>query len=240
MKSIMVVIMSLLVLSIGVSDPVKASVASEEVGCISPTNLRSIVDVLELTGRHSTFLQLLQEHDMEGYVILMDPDLSDKTIWAPTDEAFASISSQLDALSSLEIKKILGYHISPPLSRPNGEYPIVTFSYIENNPNQVFRTRTGVLTESDQRISLSLREDGYHIEDSKLESTMWCAKAGSVFSITSVITDVEPPSTLTFIGYRLVRILFYEDIRFTIYATVAGVALGTAISIGIRKRRKTS
>lgn len=209
-------------------------------GCEDPTNQQSIVDVLEQTGRHSTFLQLMQVHDMEGYRILTDPDLSDKTVWAPTDDAFAAMSSELDALSSLDIKNILGYHISPPLSRPNGEYPIITFSYLEEHPNQVFRTRTGVLTETDQRVSLSQREDGFYIEDAKLESPMWCAKSGSVFSITSVITDVEPPSTLTLIGFRLVRILLYEDIRFTIYATTLGIVLGTAISFGIRKRRRTS
>ncbi len=240
MRSILYFTLAAVLLSMSSIDSLEASDKTEEVGCISLSNSFSLVEVLEQTGRHATFLQLMQLHDMEGYLILTDPDLSDKTIWAPSDEAFASISSDLNKLSSLEIKKILGYHISPPQSRPNGEYPIITFAYLDENPNDVFRTRTGVLTESDQRISLSLREDGYYIEDSKLESTMWCAKAGSVFSITSVITDVEPPSTLTFIGYRLVRILLYEDIRFTIYATILGVALGTAISIGIRKRRRTS
>jgi uncharacterized surface protein with fasciclin (FAS1) repeats len=220
--------------------PVQADDQYEEIGCIDSSNTLSLVEVLEQTGHHSTFLQLLQEHDKEGYDILTDPDLSDKTIWAPTDEAFAMISQEIDELSSLEIKKILGYHISPPQSRPNGEYPIITFTYIEENSSDLFRTRTGVLTESDQRISLSQREDGYYIEESNLESTMWCAKAGSVFSISSVITDVEPPSTLTFIRYRLIRILFYEDIRFTIYATLAGVVIGTAISFGIRQRRRRS
>jgi len=38
----------------------------------------------------------------------------------------------------------------------------------------------------------------------------------------------------------LVRILFYEDIRFTIYATAAGVVIGTAISLTIRKRKRSS
>jgi uncharacterized surface protein with fasciclin (FAS1) repeats len=240
MKLIKYLIITVLLIAITELTPLTAADTGDQIGCIEPPNSRSLVDVLEQTGRHNTFLALLQEHDAEGYQILTDADLSDKTIWAPTDEAFEDISSQLNTLSSLDIKKVLGYHISPPLSRPNGEYPIVTFTYLDDNPNQVFRTRTGVLTESDQRISLSLREDEFYIEEAKLESTMWCAKAGSVFSITSVITDVEPPSTLTFIGYRLVRILLYEDIRFTIYATAAGIALGTAIAIVIRKRRRTT
>jgi uncharacterized surface protein with fasciclin (FAS1) repeats len=105
--------------------PVQADDQYEEIGCIDSSNTLSLVEVLEQTGHHSTFLQLLQEHDKEGYDILTDPDLSDKTIWAPTDEAFAMISQEIDELSSLEIKKILGYHISPPQSRPNGEYPII-------------------------------------------------------------------------------------------------------------------
>lgn len=240
MKSVQMVVTIIFLLLLAGLKPVDASDYGVQTGCLDPSNSLSLVEVLEKTGRHTTFLALLQEHDEEGYQILTDADLSDKTIWAPTDEAFADVASQLSMMSSSDIKKVLGYHISPPLSRPNGEYPIVTFTYVDDNPNQVFRTRTGVLTESDQRISLSLREDGYYIEEAKLESTMWCAKAGSVFSITSVITDVEPPSTLTFIGYRLVRILLYEDIRFTIYATALGLTLGTTISIVIRKRKRTT
>lgn len=238
MKSVkMVVTIVFLVLLTGLK-PVGASDYDVQTGCLDPSNSLSLVEVLEQTGRHTTFLALLQEHDEEGYQILTDADLSDKTIWAPTDEAFADVASQLNTMSSSDIKKVLGYHISPPLSRPSGDYPIVTFTYLDDNPNQVFRTRTGVLTESDQRIELSKREDGFYIEEANIESTMWCAKAGSVFSITSVITDVEPPSTLRFIGYRLVRILLYEDIRFTIYATAFGVVVGTGISFALRKRRK--
>lgn len=240
MKLLFSMVMIFLLLTTSSVTPLRASIANQQIGCIDNTNSLSLIDVLEQTGQHSTFIRLLQEHDMEGYLILTDPSLSDKTIWAPNDDAFMKIASTLTELSSLDIKKILGYHISPPQSRPNGEYPIVTFTYLEENPNDVFRTRTGVLTGSDQRLTLSLREDGYYIEEANIEMTMWCAMAGSVFSITSVITEVEPPSPLTFIGYRLVRILFYEDIRFTIYATTAGLILGTVISVVIRKKRSTT
>jgi uncharacterized surface protein with fasciclin (FAS1) repeats len=207
--------------------------------CEDLNTQQSIVDALEETGVHSRFLQLMQEHDPEGYEILNDVALADKTVWAPVDDAFNQIDSTLQNYSSAEIKTILGYHISPPLSRPNGEYPIVSWDYLRANPNQVFRTRTGVLSGADQRLQLTVLNDDYWIETAMLLPTMWCAQEGSVFAIDSVILEVEPPSTLTFIGYRLVRILLYEDIRFTIYATAAGVVIGTAISFVIRKRRRS-
>ena len=45
----------------------------------------SIVDVLRATGEHGTFLDLFSRYDPEGFEILSDPVLADKTVWAPTD-----------------------------------------------------------------------------------------------------------------------------------------------------------
>lgn len=50
-----------------------------------------LVDVLRATGEHTTFLALMQEHDPEGFEILADVALADKTVWAPTDDAFATL-----------------------------------------------------------------------------------------------------------------------------------------------------
>lgn len=53
------------------------------------------VDVLRATGDHNTFLELFGRYDPEGFAILSDPELADKTVWAPTDAAFLAISDSL-------------------------------------------------------------------------------------------------------------------------------------------------
>lgn len=214
----------------------ESDVIYNQIGCDVPNN-QSIVDVLKVSGQHTTFLALMETYDLEGYTILSDPELSDKTVWAPVDAAFESIQSDLDLLSDEEIKAILGYHISPPLSRPNGEYPVITWDYLEDNDTQVFRTRTGVLTGSDQRISISLNGDSFEIENREILPTVWCTQSGSVFSIQEVITDVEPPSWIQFRWYRLVRILLYEDIRFIIYATVPSLFIGTGVAFYFGRKK---
>lgn len=206
--------------------------------CVNEGEGLSTIDVLESTGQHTRFLELLMTHDQEGYEILTSPELSDKTIWAPIDAAFETIEMQLNQLSSSEIKEVLGYHISPPLSQPNGVYPIITFEYLRENGSVTYRTRTGVLTESDQRITSTYQEGVYKIENATLLDTAYCNQAGSIFLIDQVITDVEPPSFFTKLGYRAVRILFYEDIRFTIYAVGAGVMIGPIVSFIISKYKK--
>ena len=80
----------------------------------------SVVDVLRATGEHETFLDLLSQHDPEGFEILTDPVLSDKTVWAPTDAAFSALGDAVSALSDAEIKDVLGYHITPPRRTPEG------------------------------------------------------------------------------------------------------------------------
>jgi uncharacterized surface protein with fasciclin (FAS1) repeats len=198
----------------------------------------SAIDVLEATGQHSTFLRLLEEHDQEGYDILADPMLADKTIRAPVDSAFEQIGDTLESLSPEEIKEILGYHISPPLSRPNGQYPIITFDYIRERGSVTYRTRTGVLTGSDQRITSTYHDGVYMIENATILTTARCTQAGSVFSIDQVITHVDHPSWFTKLGYRTVRVLFYEDIRFVIYSTAGGVMFGSVIALIVSKRKR--
>lgn len=63
----------------------------------------SAVDVLQSTGEHDVFLDYLSEYDPEGYEILTDPAASDKTIWAPTDAAFAKLGEAPESASPEEI-----------------------------------------------------------------------------------------------------------------------------------------
>ncbi len=55
----------------------------------------SVVDVLQATGDQNTFLELLGRYDPEGFAILSDTELADKTVWAPTDAAFLAVSDTL-------------------------------------------------------------------------------------------------------------------------------------------------
>jgi len=202
---------------------------------------RSVVDVLLATGNHTTFLDLFSRYDLEGFAILSDAELADKTVWAPTDAAFLAIRGDLSTMSPEEIAAILGYHISPPRRAPGGSYPIVTPEFLIKAEQMNHRTRTGVLTASDQRTRTSVADGVLMIEDARILGTAWCTEAGSVFSIDTVIMDVEPPSVLVRMVHRIVRILFYDDIRFVIYSTVGStvgaVLIGHLISVFIKRRK---
>jgi uncharacterized surface protein with fasciclin (FAS1) repeats len=158
----------------------------------------SAVDVLQASGEHQTFLSLLGRYDSEALDILADPVLADKTVWAPTDAAFAAISDTLSPLSDAEIKAILGYHITPPRREPDGYYPIITPQFLIDGGWIVHQTRTGILTESDQRILTKMAgpvlapTDELIVEDATILPTSWCTQTGSVFSIDAVITDASP------------------------------------------------
>lgn len=202
----------------------------------------SVVDVLQASGDHSIFLDLFRRYDPEGYGILSDPELADKTVWAPTDAAFLAISDSLPSLSEEEIKTILGYHISPPRRAPfTGSYPIVTPQYLLDAGKMAHRTRTGVLSGSDQQTQTIVDNGVLTIEGARIENTAWCTEAGSVFSLDAVIMNVQEPSVLVKTLHRIVRILLYDDIRFVIYSTVVAVLISLIISriiIGITKRKK--
>lgn len=199
-----------------------------------------IVDVLESTGEHGTFLDLLRRFDPEGLAILADVELADKTVWAPTDAAFLALGDTLTSLSDEQVKAVLGYHISPPRRSPGGAYPIVTPQLLIDAGQMDHRTRTGVLTGSDQRTRTTFEGGSLRIEGIGIGSTAWCTEAGSVLSLDAVITDVAEPSTITWMWNRLVRILLYEDIRFVIYATVGAVSIGMLVSrLVTRRNRRT-
>ncbi len=59
-----------------------------------------------------------------------------------------------------------------------------------------------------------------------------------MFAIDAVITDVAVPSLPAQVGYRLVRALLYDDVRFVIWPTVSGVVIGGVVSAAIRRRRR--
>ncbi|NCN05737.1 MAG: hypothetical protein GW949_08905 [Spirochaetales bacterium] len=200
----------------------------------------SVVDVLQATGDHTTFLHLFSQYDPEGYAILADPQLADKTVWAPTDRAFLAISDTLASLSDEQIKAILGYHISPPRRAPWGSYPIVTPQLLTNGGKMVHRTRTGVLTGADHRTQTSVVNGRLVIENAQILGTVWCTEAGSVFSLDSVITAVVPPSPIVRMWYRLIQILLYEDIRFVIYSTLGAMILGSMVSWVIQRGQSLS
>lgn len=101
---------------------------------------QSAVLVLLATGNHTTFLDVFSRYDPEGFAILSDTELADKTVWAPTDAAFLAIRGDLSTMSHEEIKATLGYHISPPRRAPGGSYPIVTPEFLIDAEQMTHRT----------------------------------------------------------------------------------------------------
>jgi hypothetical protein len=209
--------------------------------CPSDASNLTPISVLDATGDHELFLELFEKYDPEGFAILSDPMLADKTVWAPTDAAFEAIASDLDKLGEAQIKEILGYHISPPRSDPSGAYPVLTPSFLAEQGELKHRTRTGVLTGSDQRTLTATQGEMLVIEGIEILPTSWCVAAGSVFSIAEVILDVQPPGFIERTYNQLIRILFYDDIRFFIYSLSGSMVIGVGVSLvlGRLKKRKS-
>ncbi len=163
-----------------------------------------LVDVLRATGEHTAFLALMEEHDPEGFAILADVALADKTVWAPTDAAFAALDAALDgglaAVPTDDAKRVLGHHISPPRRSPTGVYDIVTPAFLLAEGEVVHRTRTGVLSGTEQRIRSRVVDGELRIEGARILPTAWCAEAGSVFALAAVLTDVAVPSLPAQVG----------------------------------------
>lgn len=187
----------------------------------------SAVDVLGATGEHGEFLRYFQEFDPEGYEILADPVLADKTVWAPTDAAFAALGDAPKGLPPEEIKAVLGFHISPPKRTPEGPYPIITFDYLAENGQVIFQTRTGILTDSDQRVRTAVDNGVYTVEGRVIGSTAWCTQAGSVFSIDGVITDVPVAGW----AERTLGLAIYYAFFEYPYVTAIGTLIVTALIV---------
>lgn len=102
------------------------------------------------------------------------------------------------------------------------------------------RTRTGVLSGTEQRVRSTVVDGELRIEGARILPTALCAEAGSVFAIDAVLTDVAVPSLPAQVGYRLVRALLYDDVRFVIWPTVGGVIIGGVISLLVRRSRRSS
>jgi hypothetical protein len=196
----------------------------------------SAVDVLQATGEHDVFLDYLSEYDPEGYEILTDPAASDKTIWAPTDAAFTKLGDAPESASPEEIKAVLGYHITPPRRTPEGDYPIVTFEYLANGGQIIHQTRTGILTESNQRVRTNVEDGVYTVEGIRLSPSAWCTEAGSIFSIDEVITEVTLPSWFERTLGMAIYVIFFQYPYLSVIVVLGLVGLlGFAIFRSMRR-----
>lgn len=200
----------------------------------------SAVDVLSATGVHDQFLGYLKAYDPEGYEILTDPAKSDKTIWAPTDAAFAALGDAPQSATPDEIKAVLGFHITPPRRTAEGDYPIITFDYLADGGQIIHQTRTGILTGSDQRVRTRVENGIFTVQEVQIGHTAWCTQAGSIFSIDQVITEVAAPSwferTLGMIIY--VTLMQYPVITgLVVFVAVSLVGLLTFRMVRARRRR---
>ena len=220
------VIIGVLVIA-GLGTSVAADTQRVEFVCPDSGIGLSAVDVLRATGEHDVFLDYLREYDPEGYEILTDPAASDKTIWAPTDAAFAKLGDAPDSASPEDIKAVLGYHITPPRRTVEGDYPIVTFDYLADGGQIIHQTRTGILSESDQRVRTKVEDGTYTVEGIALRPTAWCTQAGSIFSIDTVITGVATPGWFQQILGQAIYVVFFQ------YPYVSAiVALGLVAVVG--------
>jgi hypothetical protein len=95
-----------------------------------------------------------------------------------------------------------------------------------------------VLSGTELRIGSTVVDGELRIEGARILPTAWCAEAGSVFALDAVLTDVAVPSLAAQVGYRLVRALLYDDVRFVIWPTVGGVIIGSVISLLVRRSRR--
>lgn len=195
----------------------------------------SVVDVLQATGEHNTFLNLFRQYDPEGFAILSDPELADKTVWAPTDAAFLEISDALLTQSDEEIKAILGYHITPPRRTPEGTYPIITPQFLAEGVEVIHQTRTGILTGSNQRVRTKVHDGVYTLEEAPIMPIVWCTQSGSVFSITKVVMSVRIMSLPERLFNHVIYLLFYHR-----YSSPIRIALGIGVgTLGLIVYRKT-
>lgn len=185
----------------------------------------SAVDVLEATGEHGVFLDYLREYDPEGYAMLADPVTADKTVWAPTDDAFAKLGDAPSSASPEEIKALLGYHITPPRRTADGDYPIVTFDFLADGGQIIHQTRTGILTESDQRVRTKVDGGVYTVQDVTIQPVAWCTQAGSVFAIDEVITDVPTPGWFERTVGLAIYYAFFQFPAVTAIVLLSGVGL---------------
>jgi hypothetical protein len=85
------------------------------------------------------------------------------------------------------------------------------------------------------RVRSTVVDGELRIEGARILPTAWCAEAGSVFAIDTVLTDVAVPSLPAQVWYRLVRALLYDDVRFVIWPTVGGAAIGIVVSLLVRR-----
>ncbi|MER3390687.1 MAG: fasciclin domain-containing protein [Microcella sp.] len=194
----------------------------------------SIHDVLEATGDHGTFLDYFAEFDPEGYAILGDPELADKTVWAPNDAAFAELGDAPSLLSAEEITAVLGYHITPPRRTPEGPYPIITPQYLVDGGEVIHQTRTGIVTGSDERVRTTVADGVLKVGDATILPTSWCTQTGSVFSISAVLTEGSPP---TFLEQAIFVVFFQYPLVFLIGTIV--VVVGLVLLLRSRRRRRT-
>ena len=133
------------------------------------------------------------------------------------------------------IKAVLGFHISPPKRTPEGPYPIITFDYLAENGQVIFQTRTGVLTNSDQRVRATVDNGVYTVEGRGIQPTAWCTQAGSVFAIDEVITDVPVAGWAERTLGLAIYYAFFEYPYLTIVAVL--VLMGVVIWLVVRRVR---
>jgi uncharacterized surface protein with fasciclin (FAS1) repeats len=136
-----------------------------------PTTISSIVDVLQLDGRFSVLLAALEVTGLDDAVAGSGPF----TLFAPTDEAFTTLLSELglsadELLASPELSSILLYHV---LGSREGAL-------------QLLRSRNVTSLQGDD-LSIRLRRFSLYVNDSRVINPNVKAPNGIIHTIDKVL-----------------------------------------------------
>ncbi len=136
-----------------------------------PTTINSVLDVLQLDGRFSVLLRALQVTGLDDAVAAPGPF----TLFAPTDEAFAALLSDLGVtadqlLANPDLSSILLYHV---LGSREGALQLL------------FARRAKTLEGED--VTISLRSRGIYVNDARVIDANVKAPNGIIHTIDRVL-----------------------------------------------------
>ena len=103
----------------------------------------------------------------------------------------------------------------------------------------IHQTRTGILTDSDQRVTTRFDNGVYTVQESTIRSRAYCTQAGSIFSIDEVITEVAIPGWFErTLGLAIYYAFFEYPLVTAIIALVLGGLIIWLVLRVIRNRRR--
>ncbi len=133
-------------------------------GSGSPSGSQTLLQLLQ-QGRFSILLTALQTAGLAGQ---LDQAGASQTLFAPTNDAFNTLTSRTGALSDSKLAEFIGFHVVPQFLSAaalrsfagNGQTPETLYSYRGNTAVLIFKTDNGPLNIWDGigRTSITIPE----------------------------------------------------------------------------------